>query len=35
MERVAFHLLNIYVEKHIMAIFLNDNLKIHQAQSVK
>jgi len=35
MECVAFHFLNNHVGRHIKAIFLNDNFKIHQAQIVK
>jgi len=32
---VAFHFLNNHVGKHIMAIFQDDNVKIHQTQTVK
>jgi len=35
MERVAFNFLNNHVGKHIMAIFQNDNVKIHQDQTVE
>jgi len=35
MECVAFHLLNNHVGRHIMAIFQDGNVKIHQAQIVK
>jgi len=36
MECVAFHYLNNHVERHvIMAIFHDDIVKIHQAQTVK
>jgi len=35
MECVAFYFLNIHVGKHIMAILQDDNVKIHQAQTVK
>jgi len=34
MECVAFHFLNNHVGRNIMAIFQDDNVKIHQAQSV-
>jgi len=32
---VAFHFLNNHVGRHTMAIFQDDNVKIHQAQIVK
>jgi len=31
----AFHFLNSHEGRHIMAIFQDDNVKIHQAQIVK
>jgi len=34
-ECVAFRFLNNHVGRHIMAIFQDDNVKIHQAQTVK
>ena len=35
MECVAFHFLNNHAGRCIMAIFQDDNVKIHQAQIVK
>jgi len=35
MKWVAFHFLNNHVGRHIMAMFQDDNGKIHQAQTVK
>ena len=35
MECVAFNFLNKHVERHIMAIFQDDNVKVHLAQTVK
>jgi len=35
MECVAYHFLNNHVGRHIVSIFQDDNVKIHQAQIVK